>query len=429
MRVVNIALGLLVAMFAFAFVMAIGVGKRAETVVFGGLATGLLACFQLEFTRRANVTVFGLAVLVALYSAEGFFRLLDSRRVRSVLEVMRMQENEILRLVHPKMLYSDKVALRQDTGEVIPILTSISNSTFIACNENGYWPLYQTDEYGFNNPPGLHRQGVDAVLLGDSFVFGICVREEDTIASWLRRKGLTVLNLAHSGNGPLIKMGVVLEYAVALKPQTVFWFYYEGNDLHNLESEKKSGLFDDYLSGESHNNLTAIQPYIDKVLLQYPGNVVKRDTETNLARNITRNIPKWMKLYKVRNRLLKLRSTFPDRDEDVFRELSPDLKHILSMVKSKVGDWGGSLYFVYLPAWHRYRFKENDDFLNRKEVLNLVSKLDIPIIDIHKVFSNTSDPLDLFPSRWGKGHYNPQGYMLVANQISRRLNESAQDAK
>ena len=53
--------------------------------------------------------------------------------------------------------------------------------------------------------------------------------------------------------------------------------------------------------------------------------------------------------------------------------------------------------------------------------MDTVSELEIPIIDIHKeVFVPHSDPLSLFPFRMA-GHYNAEGYKLVAESISKRL--------
>ena len=47
--------------------------------------------------------------------------------------------------------------------------------------------------------------------------------------------------------------------------------------------------------------------------------------------------------------------------------------------------------------------------------------LDIPIIDIHnEVFKTHPDPLSLFPFRI-PGHYNAEGYRLVAEAIGKQL--------
>ena len=58
-----------------------------------------------------------------------------------------------------------------------------------------------------------------------------------------------------------------------------------------------------------------------------------------------------------------------------------------------------------------------------EEVLRTASELNIPIIDMHKeAFEPHSDPLSLFPFR-KYGHYNAEGYRLVAETISKRLKE------
>ena len=55
-------------------------------------------------------------------------------------------------------------------------------------------------------------------------------------------------------------------------------------------------------------------------------------------------------------------------------------------------------------------------------VLNIIKKLDIPIIDIKTiVFDKHSDPLSLFPFR-GPFHYNAEGYRLVADSLIDLLN-------
>ena len=51
------------------------------------------------------------------------------------------------------------------------------------------------------------------------------------------------------------------------------------------------------------------------------------------------------------------------------------------------------------------------------QVLKLINDINIPIIDIHKVFYSHPDPLSLFPFR-SQNHYNSNGYALVAKTIN-----------
>ena len=81
--------------------------------------------------------------------------------------------------------------------------------------------------------------------------------------------------------------------------------------------------------------------------------------------------------------------------------------------------WDSKMYFVYLPPYSRY--STGNEHKNRDFVMQTVTELDIPIIDIYsKVFDPHPDPLSLFPFR-KFGHYNAEGYRLVAEAIGRRL--------
>ena len=61
------------------------------------------------------------------------------------------------------------------------------------------------------------------------------------------------------------------------------------------------------------------------------------------------------------------------------------------------------------------------DEVVRKNVLEVVKKLEIPTIDlVELLFSKHSDPLSLFPFRMF-GHYNAKGYRLVSQIILKNL--------
>ena len=46
------------------------------------------------------------------------------------------------------------------------------------------------------------------------------------------------INYGINGAGPLNTLGVLREYGKGFKPKNVFYFYYEGNDLFNLQLKK-----------------------------------------------------------------------------------------------------------------------------------------------------------------------------------------------
>ena len=60
----------------------------------------------------------------------------------------------------------------------------ISDSKTINCNENGYYSIYKSDRFGFNNPDlEWDKKDIEYLLIGDSFVHGACVNRPYDIGS------------------------------------------------------------------------------------------------------------------------------------------------------------------------------------------------------------------------------------------------------
>ena len=70
---------------------------------------------------------------------------------------------------------------------------------------------------------------------------------------------------------------------------------------------------------------------------------------------------------------------------------------VLLRARKLVSQWGGDLYFVYLPGGGRYVEKHVN--AGRPAVLQAVNKAGVPVIDLHLVFKEQGDPLALFPLR------------------------------
>ena len=81
-------------------------------------------------------------------------------------------------------------------------LSSFSNTTTILCNEYGLLSKYKSDRYGFSNPDFEWDNEIEFLILGDAFVHGNCVNNDQTIASNLRNLngGRGVLNFGFGGN-------------------------------------------------------------------------------------------------------------------------------------------------------------------------------------------------------------------------------------
>lgn len=276
-------------------------------------------------------------------------------------------------------------------------LSGISNVDTINCNENGKYSFYKSDRYGFNNPDyEWDSSHIEYFLLGDSFTHGACVNRNDDIASILRiLSKKSVLNLGYDNNGPLLEYATLREYFTT-NVKKVLWFYYEGNDLINLPHELNVDLLKNYLSDTNFSqDLKNKQNQIDIL--------AKSQIQQRLKKKLNIN---FLKLTKVRTLIKPSSKPLPPSNE---------FKKILKLTKELTDQNNSELFFIYLPTYERYVSKfdnKNYDLVNE-----LISSLEIKMIDIHKeVFKKEQNPLILFPFKL-KGHYNEIGYKKIAKTI------------
>jgi hypothetical protein len=101
----------------------------------------------------------------------------------------------------------------------------------------------------------------------------------------------------------------------------------------------------------------------------------------------------------------------------------------LRIAKERTESWGGELVFMYLPDWYTYGapydtygIKVDKNFLLRQDVLKIAKEMGVLVLDVQsEVFDKQADPLALFNWRT-YGHYNSNGYDLVAKKLSEFLN-------
>jgi hypothetical protein len=440
-------------------------------------ALGVFAAVRLSVSTKVNLALLLVSTTIGLYGAElligqvlfsasrfhmgdwlnfpsdqnastGVARIKEERSSRSsfdartrleVVHDLRSQGIQAFPDVFPAVLFQStaKGVIRSvfttEQDELLP-LASISNVTTVFCNESGEYIIYKSDEHGFHNPPGLwETQPAQIIALGDSFAHGACVPSEDSFVSGIRARFPATINLGINGDGPLAMLGTLKEYGPSLRPTVVLWFFYEGNDTRDLDHrEKYSPLLRRYLEPSFSQRLIQRQPEIDNALTAY------LDGAMRLQDNSFK-IEEFLKLHHLRKTLTSLLGRPAGRDglpgeliEYLKTNAAPaeqeDLelfRAILEESRATVATWGGRLYFVYLPAWPRYRVPELASH-DRDRILRMVEESDIPVIDIHQAFAQHPDPLALFPSR-RHAHYNVEGHHLVAQEVLTRLTTVATD--
>tara|TARA_B100000787_G_C16169379_1_gene285605 strand:+ start:94 stop:1395 length:1302 start_codon:yes stop_codon:yes gene_type:complete len=287
-------------------------------------------------------------------------------------------------------------------------LSGISNSKTIDCNESGYYSIYESDRYGFNNPDKEWDQNeVEYLLVGDSFIQGNCVNRPNDISSVLRKlSNKPVVNIAYKAMGPLLEYSSLREYS-NIKVKKILWFYYEGNDLHNLSEELTNEILVKYLRESNFSqDLKRKQKIINNLL-------IKNTTHEEQKYKFKSIFFNFLKFTQLRNFLLKE----PSKNGIDIENSNVILKfgQIMKLTKELAISKNSQLFFIYLPEYKRF----NSTYSNKNYYLirRIVENLGIPFIDINKeVFEKEKNPLSLFPFEI-ENHYNISGYRRISEAV------------
>ena len=347
------------------------------------------------------------------------------------------QRNEVEVYFEERKLI-DKVILDfnptyQKTEQDFLPLSYISNYKIIVCNENGYWSNFITDRYGFNNDDEIWKKNIfNYALIGDSFTEGNCVNREHNIASQLYKfNKKNILNLAIGGTSTLSQYAILKEY-LPKNTEKILFFYYEGNDLVELERELKNKILKKYLLDKNYKqNLTNKQ---NKINHEYKKNFKKfldlyLEKDLSLKEKEPSIIKYFYNLIKLNNsrglfNYLFLQKKNEEISYDAITQFEKLLIEIVQFSKNNNSDF----IFIYLPEWSRYhsfKYYKNVfyryDEKNYNKILKILNENKIKFIDIHKLlFEKEKNPLKYFPFEIS-GHYNQIGQAKVAEVIYNEL--------
>jgi hypothetical protein len=309
-----------------------------------------------------------------------------------------------------------------EAAELQP-LGGIANSLTVLCNESGQYVTYTSDQHGFRNPARIWGSArADMAAVGESFVQGYCVPDGKGFVDVLRTRYPATLNLGISGQSSLMQLAAIKEYLPRLAPRIVLWVFCEGIDLDDLRDEATHPLLMRYLEPAFSQQLVTRQPDIDDALRRFVSSTETRARETESTARRPRYVDRSLgiaKLWNLREKIdlvygiqfdaAQQATTSDEATYDIFRRA-------LAQAQSVTSSWDGTLYFVYLPSWNRYRNGPRVPEREHTKVLSIVKALQIPVIDVEPAFEATNDPLSLFPFR-RFGHYNETGNKIAADTV------------
>jgi len=291
-------------------------------------------------------------------------------------------------------------------------LSGISLKKTIDCNEDGFFSIFLSDRYGFNNPDYLWESDqLDAILIGDSFTMGSCVNRENSISGNLLLENFININLGYSGNGPLLELASLKEYyPTNKKVKYIIHIFYEGNDYHDLIMEKNSQLTN----------------YIENNFSQ---NLISLDDKKNLF--LAKEIEKGMKISSIKYlkikqifKLFNLRSRIKliiNRKNNEFSFDFDLLEKIFINIKRFASDRSVEYLVIYIPDAINSNFYDE----SHKKLKKILSKNDINFLDFKKSLTRNNKNISdkFFPAKY-RSHLNGNGYKFVANEILKITNNN-----
>jgi hypothetical protein len=322
----------------------------------------------------------------------------DDRSKMQIYEDLKKINNNYVITVSPQNYLKKKI-------ELFP-LSGFSNSPTIYCNENGYYSIYNSDRYGFNNPDEIwDLENIEYLIVGDSFAQGACVNRPDDFTSIFRTlSNKNALNLGYSGHGPIREYASLKEYMNLKKIKNVIWLFYS-NDINDLKHEYKNVLLRNYITdNDFKQNLYLKQNLIDKLVKNEILNSSKNFKKRNLF-----NLESFIKLANLRQKI-----------QFESKEVNDDFKEIIQLANKFSRENNANFYFVYLPSFEEIGLKGSlKTYLSTKKLIN---ELEIPFIDIYDFLKKNKNNLDFFPLKM-EGHYNEYGYKVIGKKIYQDLSK------
>lgn len=361
-------------------------------------------------------------------SARDRLPLVDRRSDADLLEVLSHYKKHPPRIANVSLLLPAIEA--RDLPGFLP-LSWPADAIVSGCNEGDQrqYPIFRTDRFGFNNEDWVYLWDREKVMLvGDSFAAGLCVHQEQSVQGVMRRSGLATYSTGIGGHGPLLALAALTEYGRAIKPRSVFWLYFDGNDIVDLrDRELHSSFLVQYLNDRFTQDLVGRQGEVDQFWGGFAkdGWVRHAEIEERARSGVKGSLPR-EDIVRADLAAVQRELNLPDlaslsADADVLRVL----KAILLAGQRRVRSWGGDLYFVMIPNQDDYHGKVPP---YRRAVLDAVQQIGLPVIDLDWPLRASGDPLQFYPSRTGWGHFNAEGYKLFAYSLIDAMIEHRQQS-
>ena len=160
--------------------------------------------------------------------------------------------------------------------DILP-LSGYENAKILLCLDENNNPVYfNSDINGFNNN---YADKKNILLIGDSYVQGMCVNNNNNFNEQFKKFNLNTSSLGVGGNGPLLEFATFKEYKLDFNVKSIVLFITPDNDFYDLSNEKNNKILKNYLNDDNFKqNLSTKKNRKRKIeiLDEYFGNKTNR---------------------------------------------------------------------------------------------------------------------------------------------------------
>ncbi len=344
----------------------------------------------------------------------------------NLLQKKNLDEKYYLNFLPYKLLNEKKELL---------LLSGYESANIILCLDEKNKPIiFRSDNNGFRNYNNENHY--DILLIGDSFVQGYCVNDDNYLNNQFKKFKIKTKNLAVGANGPLLEFATYKEYEHEIKYKNLILFITPENDFYDLSLEKNNSILLRYLNDKSFR-----QNLLNKENREVKKNILNAYFKNNLNKDLSVffNIYHFnlKEVGKLTKKILEKKKSF---EETFYYLKNKEIDNLFFLIldnfySSSLDQKGGKFFVVFNSFSPNLIYPKNKEEEELKKLLEnkltyikyYLNKKSIKYFDfneyvnknynkenIQKIFKNINNNWD---------HYSEEGYYILAREINKTLIE------
>ncbi len=285
------------------------------------------------------------------------------------------------------------------------------------CDEGDGLKKYFTDRFGYRNHDGLwkNEKEIKAIIIGDSFVQGACVNDDQTISSNLMRlskNNKKVLNLGQGGNGPMHYAATIKIFLSELETENLIIVFYSNDNLNEKNSITEKIFFSknnfDYLERNNINNELQPSLKLKKVYAESIVLALNDEKDSYDKGNFIKRSLKYLTFYGIRKTFFQIYENIHENDNLSYStKLAIDtaLEFCNKECQVSFAFVPSSKFWAYDPRSEKYQI----------QIENYLKNFNKKLININETIHDGR-------SHYSTGiHLNEKGYKALSEKIFKEL--------